>query len=94
MKKEFNLPKFKSDNDEREFWAKVDLSTYFGPTDFEKVAFPDLKPTTRSISIRLPEYILNRIKEKVNEINIPFQSLIKAYIKYNFFINYLSTIKI
>lgn len=81
MRKQLKLPKFKSEDEEREFWAKVDLSDYFEPSDFEEVSFPNLKPTSRSISIRIPEYILNRIKEEANEINVPYQSLIKGYLK-------------
>ena len=81
MKKPLKIPKFKNEDDEREFWWNLDLSEYFEPSDFERVSFPNLKPTTRSISIRIPEYLLNRIKEKANEINIPYQSLIKEYIK-------------
>ncbi|KKQ66393.1 MAG: hypothetical protein US86_C0005G0004 [Candidatus Daviesbacteria bacterium GW2011_GWA2_38_24] len=81
MKKPLKLPKFKSEDEEREFWANVDLSEYYEPSDMEKVSFPNLKPTSRSISIRIPEYLLNRVKEKANEINVPYQSLIKDYIK-------------
>lgn len=81
MKKPLKVPKFKSEDEEREFWAKLDLSKYFEPSDFEPVSFPNLKPTSRSISIRIPEYLINRVKEKANEINIPYQSLIKEYIK-------------
>lgn len=81
MKKQLKLPKFKNEDAEREFWAKIDLSKYFEPGDFESVSFPNLKPTTRSISIRLPEYLIDRIKEKANEINVPYQSLIKSYLK-------------
>ena len=81
MKKKLVLPKFKNEDEEREFWWKLDLSEYFEPSDFERVSFPNLKPTTRSISIRIPEYLLNRVKEKANQINVPYQSLIKGYIK-------------
>lgn len=81
MKKPLKLPKFKNEDEEREFWWKLDLSEYFEPSDFERVSFPNLKPTSRSISIRIPEYMLNRVKEKANEINVPYQSLIKGYIK-------------
>lgn len=81
MKKQLKIPKFKNEDEEREFWWKLDLSEYFEPSDFERVSFPNLKPTSRSISIRIPEYIINRVKEKANEINIPYQSLIKQYIK-------------
>ena len=81
MKKQLSLPKFKNEDEERTFWNKLDLAEYFEPKDFERVSFPNLKPTTRSISLRLPEYLLNRLKEKANETNIPYQSLIKSYIK-------------
>ena len=81
MKKLLKLPKFKNEDEEREFWAKINLADYYEPSDFEKVSFPNLKPTTRPISIRLPEYLIDRIKEKANEINVPYQSLIKGYLK-------------
>ena len=81
MKKILKLPKFKNEDDERDFWSKIDLSEYFDKDDFEEVSFPNLKPTTRSISIRIPEYMLNHLKEKANALMIPYQSLIKTYIQ-------------
>ncbi len=81
MKKQLKLPKFNNEDEEREFWAKIDLSDYYEPSDMEKISFPNLKPTSRSISLRIPEYLLNRVKEKANEINVPYQSLIKEYIQ-------------
>lgn len=85
MKKPLKLPKFKNEDEERNFWAKVDLSEYYEASDLEPVSFPNLKPTTKPISIRIPEYLLNRIKEKANETNVPYQSLIKEYIKKGIF---------
>ncbi len=85
MKKQLKIPRFRNDDEERDFWSKLDLSKYYEPSDFERVSFPNLKPTTRSISIRIPEYLLNRLKEKSNELNIPYQSLIKTYIKSGLF---------
>ncbi len=81
MKNQLKIPKFKTENEEIEFWSKTDLTEYFESSDFEKVHFPNLKPTTRSIAIRIPEYLLTRLKEEANEINVPYQSLIKGYIK-------------
>ena len=81
MKKQLKVPKFKNEDEEAEFWSKLDLSEYLEPSDFKRVSFPNLKPTTRSISIRVPEYLLNRVKEKANEVHVPYQSLIKQYIK-------------
>ncbi len=80
MKKKLNVPKFKSDSQERAFWAKLDLSAHFGPKDFVRATFPNLKPTSRAISLRLPEYLIARIKEHANEMDVPYQSLIKKYI--------------
>ena len=81
MKKSLKLPKFKNEDEERKFWGKLDLSDYYEHSDFERASFPNLKPTSRPISIRIPTYLLNRIKEKANEINVPYQSLIKEYLK-------------
>lgn len=81
MKKGLKIPEFKNEDEEREFWWNIDLSEYFEPEDFERVSFPNLKPTTQPISIRIPNYLLNRVKEKANELNIPYQSLIKQYIQ-------------
>ena len=77
MKREINLPKFKDEDEERAFWADVDLSDYLEPADFDKVSFPNLKPTSRSISIRFPEYVLDAVKERANKMGVPYQALIK-----------------
>ena len=75
------LPKFKNEDEERDFWAKINLADYLEPSDFKKVSFPHLKPTSRSVSIRIPEYLLEHLKERANETNVPYQSLIKEFIK-------------
>ena len=80
MKKDLKVPKFKSENKERAFWAKLNLAEYFEPSDFEKASFPNLKPTSHAISIRIPDYLITRLKERANEIDMPYQSLIKEYI--------------
>jgi len=80
MKKQLKIPKFKNEDQERKFWSEIDLSQYFETADFGSISFSHLKPTSRPISLRLPEYILMRLKEKANELNIPYQSLIKQYI--------------
>ena len=81
MKKQVKVPKFKNEEEERKFWSELDLSEHFEPSDFESVSFPNLKPTTRPISIRIPVSVLNRVKERANETNVPYQSLIKEYIR-------------
>ena len=80
MKKPLKLPKFKSEDEEREFWAKIDLADYFERRDFQSVSFPNLKPSSRAISLRLPEPMILRLKERANERHVPYQSLIKHYI--------------
>jgi predicted DNA binding CopG/RHH family protein len=80
MKKQIKVPKFKNEDQERDFWAKIDLSEYMEPSDFKPVSFPNLKPTSTSISIRIPDYILARLKERANALNIPYQTLMKQYI--------------
>ena len=81
MKKKLKVPKFKNENQERKFWVKTNLTKHFKPSDFEEAHFPNLKPTTRPISIRIPEYLLIRLKEKANALDIPYQSLIKEYLR-------------
>lgn len=80
MKKRLKVPKFKNRDQERKFWSKTDLSRYFEPGDFKPVSFPNLKPTSTSISLRIPNYILARVKEQANALNIPYQTLMKQYI--------------
>jgi len=80
MKKKLSIPSFTSKEAEQKFWNKVKLNEYFETADFEPVAFPNLKPTSQAISIRLPSHILIRLKERANEQMVPYQSLIKAYI--------------
>ena len=84
MKKQLIVPKFKNEDDERAFWDNIDFAEYFEPKDAHAVSFPNLKPTSRSISIRLPEFLLNRIKEKANEMDVPYQSLIKHTLRQSY----------
>ena len=80
MKKKLKIPKFRNEDQERAFWLKLDLLKYFEPSDFQRVSFPNLKPSSQPISLRLPSHLLARIKERANEIDMPYQSLIKKYI--------------
>ena len=80
MKKLKKIPNFKNEDEERKFWAKADSSEYFDWSKAEKVIFPNLKPSTESISLRLPSYLLARIKEMANKKDIPYQSLMKMFI--------------
>ena len=80
MKKKLNIPKFKNEDAEREFWNRTDLSEHFDPQDFTHVLLPNLKPSSSAISLRIPVYLLVRLKEKAHELNIPYQTLMKQYI--------------
>lgn len=81
MKKKLKpIPKFKNEDEEREFWATADTSDYFDWDKAEEVIFPNLKPSTKSISLRLPEHLLARIKELANARDVPYQSLMKIFL--------------
>jgi predicted DNA binding CopG/RHH family protein len=80
MKKRLTVQRFSNEDEERDFWSKIDLADYFESNDLQSVSFPNLKMSSRSISIRLTEAMLFRLKEQANELNIPYQSLIKQYI--------------
>ena len=81
MKKKFkSIPKFKNEDEERDFWAKADSSEYFDWDKAEEVIFPNLKPSTEYISLRLPLYLLWRIKELANKRDVPYQSLMKIFL--------------
>jgi len=82
MKKKLKVPKFKNEAEEAEFWAKLDLSEYFEASDFKKgISFPNLKRSKRLISIRLPEELIAEVKEKANKLDVPYQSLIRRYVR-------------
>lgn len=80
MKKLKKIPKFKSEEDERKFWNKHDTSDYFDWSKAKRISFPNLRPSVRSISIRLPEAMLNDLKIIANKKDIPYQSLMKMFI--------------
>lgn len=80
LKSKLKIGKFKNEDEEREFFGKLDLSEYFEPKDFVPVIFPNLKPSSSSISIRIPDYLIARVKEQANMAGVPYQSLMKQYI--------------
>jgi predicted DNA binding CopG/RHH family protein len=71
------IPKFKNEDDERDFWASHSPLDYFDMSKAKRVEFPNLKPTLRSISIRLPESMIGSLKSLANSYDVPYQSLIK-----------------
>jgi len=74
------IPSFKNEDEEREFWATHDSTDYIDWNKAEEAIFPNLKPTTKSISLRLPAFLLARIKELANAKDVPYQSLIKIFL--------------
>lgn len=79
-KKLKKIPKFKNEDEEAKFWNTHDSTEYFDWSKAKNVIFPNLKPTSRSISLRLPEYIINQVKVQANKLDVPYQSLMKQYI--------------
>ncbi len=78
MKKK--TPKFKNETEERLFWQQHDSSKYVDWSDAEEVTLPKLKPSTRTISIRLPESMIEELKVLANKRDVPYQSLLKIFL--------------
>jgi predicted DNA binding CopG/RHH family protein len=74
------IPKFKNEDEEREFWSIHDSTEYLDWSKAKKLRFSRLRPSVRSISLRLPEALLERIKLLANKHDIPYQSLMKVYL--------------
>jgi len=74
------IPEFKNENEERDFWAAHDTTDYFDINKEIELDLSKLKPTTESISLRLPVYLLRRIKEIANSRDVPYQSLMKIFL--------------
>ena len=80
MSKLTPIPVFKSEADERKFWETHDSTDYVDWSKAQRVRFPNLKPSTTSISIRLPIGLLEDIKIAANKRDVPYQSLIKMWL--------------
>jgi predicted DNA binding CopG/RHH family protein len=74
------VPQFRDEAEERRFWETHDSSLYVDWSTAERVRLPNLKPSTRSISLRLPVSLLERIKIAANKRDVPYQSLIKTWL--------------
>jgi len=74
------IPEFKNEDEEREFWSTHDSTDYIDWSKAKRVTFPNLKPSTKTISIRLPETLLSDIKFLANKKDVPYQSLIKMFL--------------
>ena len=74
------LPVFSSEEDERAFWAKHDSTEYVDWAGGNRRSFPKLRPTLRTISLRLPESMIGQLKVLANKRDIPYQSLLKQFL--------------
>jgi len=74
------IPIFKNEDKEREFWATNSPLDFMDTNSVEQGIFPNLKPTMKSISIRLPENMLEQLKILAHKRDIPYQSLVKLYL--------------
>lgn len=75
------IPRFASEAEERAFWEKHDSSDYVDWSRAQSVVLPNLKPTTKTISLRLPQHLLDSIKAAANARDVPYQSLIKVWLQ-------------
>jgi predicted DNA binding CopG/RHH family protein len=74
------IPKFRSEEDEREFWASHDSTEYIDWRQAERRKLPKLKPTLRTISLRLPAAMIEDLKVLANQRDVPYQSLLKLFL--------------
>ncbi|MBV6467643.1 MAG: hypothetical protein PGMFKBFP_03012 [Anaerolineales bacterium] len=75
------IPNFQSEKEERAFWAENDSMDYLDWKQAQRAIFPNLKPTLKSISLRLPESMIDELRQLANERDIPYQSLIKHFLR-------------
>lgn len=75
------IPDFKSEDEERDFWATHDSTDYIDWGQAKRVVMPHLKPSTRTISMRMPESMLDELKLMANKRDVPYQSLIKLFLR-------------
>lgn len=80
MPKRKKIPRFKTEEQEREFWAEHDSVDYVDWSNAERVTLANLKPATKTISVRLPESLLDELKLLANKRDVPYQSLLMLYV--------------
>jgi predicted DNA binding CopG/RHH family protein len=74
------LPRFRSEAEEQAFWSEHDATDYVEWSEARPVVLPNLKPSTRTISLRLPEHMIDELKLLANKQDVPYQSLLKMYL--------------
>ena len=80
MSKLKKVPRFKSEKDELQFWSTHDSADYIDYSKGKRALFANLKPSTRTISIRLPESLIEHLKVLANKRDVPYQSLLKMFL--------------
>ena len=80
-KRHKTVPKFADEAAERAFWERRDSTEYLDWKKAQRVVFPNLKPSTQTISLRLPQHLLESIKTAANARDVPYQSLIKVWLQ-------------
>jgi len=78
--KSVSLPEFKNEEEERQFWAEHDSTEYLDWSKAKRGVFPNLKPSTKTISLRLPESMIEELKLLANKNDVPYQSLVKVFL--------------
>ena len=74
------IPKFITEDEERDFWANADSSNYVDWSKAQRVLLPNIKPSLKTISLRLPELMIDELKLIANKRDVPYQSLIKIFL--------------
>ena len=74
------VPRHRSEDEERDFWSKADSTDYVDWKGAKRVTFSKLKPSLRTISLRLPEMMIEELKLLANKMDVPYQTLIKIYL--------------
>lgn len=75
------IPEFQNEDEEREFWATHDSTDYLDWEKAQQVILPKLKPSTKKISLRMSESMLNELRQLANKRDVPYQSLIKVFLR-------------
>jgi len=74
------IPNFKSEDEEREFWATRDSTQFLDWRKGQRIVLANLKPSVKTISLRLPESMIEELKLLANKRDIPYQSLLKVFL--------------
>ena len=78
MKK--GVPRFKTEDEERDYWASHDSTEHIDWSSARRVIFPNLKPSLKTISVRLPQSMIDQLKVLANRRDVPYQSLMKVFL--------------